>query len=258
MKKFNIKLSLAASAVILGLLSGCQPEMSSTDDYAKLSLAQSRTEARNSVENLMGRLVFYRLAEMEYKASDLFANGDPDLKIQIPPGIFEGPDAALRVFGDPNGKPPAERPGEMHYHTLVSPVVEVAGDGQTAKAIWMSPGAVSRVRGGSANASWAWTKYAADFKQVDGQWKIWHFRVGTVFNTPYDKPWTELGDVPHMMAPPKASDGEKPKGPPGGGMPKADRPNHEPGNYTTSTVQTLEPVPPLPYQTWDDSMSYVK
>lgn len=219
-------------------------------DAADISARQDRLEARSSIENLMGRVVFYRLADLEHMATPLFANGDPDLKIQIPPGIFIGGDAAERVFGNPATAKPRARPGEMHYHTLVSPVIEVAGDGKTAKALWMSPGAVAQVRGEKAEAKWAWTKYAVDFKKINGEWKIWHFLVKTVFDSPYQTAWIDVKPKPL----PASKD--MPKPPPG--MPKADRPNNDPGGYSLSTVQTLDPLPPLPYESWDESLSYIQ
>jgi hypothetical protein len=229
----------------------------------KMKLQQDRILAKMAVENLMGRLVYYRAANMNQKCTELFANGDPDLKIQVPPGIYEGPDAAIRVYGDPEAKQKAASPGELHFHTLVSPVIEVAGDARTARALWMSPGAVSRVRGGTASASWAWTKYAADFKKVNGEWKIWHQRIITVFNTAYDTPWTETKAAPQMAAlkaQPGTAESGKPVGgaPKGGGMPQADRPNPDNYSYTTTGQQQLVPEPPTPYDTWDDTMSCVQ
>jgi hypothetical protein len=216
-------------------------------------LQQERILAVNSIQNLMSRLVFYRLADVEYRCTELFANGDPGLKIQIPPGIFEGPDAAIRVYGDPKVKSSRAKPGELHFHTLVSPIIEVAGDGKTARALWMSPGAVSLPRGGTISAMWAWTKYAADYKKMDnGEWKIWHQRITTVFNSPYDKPWTEPGAMP---GPPP---GAQPGGGPPPGMPKADRPNPDKNRFSVTDLQELDIEPPTPYETWDDSMSCVR
>lgn len=222
-------------------------------ELIQIKLQQERMLALNKIQNIMGRFVFYRLAEMGYKCTEMFANGDPDLKIQVPPGIFEGPDAAVRVYGDPKAEHPKAGPGNMHYHTLVSPVIEVAGDCKTARALWMSPGAVSMARGETVTAMWAWTKYAADFKRMDnGEWKIWHQRIMTVFNSPYDKPWTEHATT---------GGSERPGGGPGApppGMPKPDRSNSDKNNFSVTEAQELVPEPPTPYETWDDSMSCVQ
>jgi len=68
---------------------------------------------------------------------------------------------------------------EYTLHTQETPVIEVAGDGKTAKGIWYSIG--QSVRGtvkadGTSDVStgWMWEKYAVDFAKEDGKWKIWH------------------------------------------------------------------------------------
>jgi hypothetical protein len=219
----------------------------------KLQLQQERIEAVNAIQNLMGRFVFYRLANMKYRCTELFANGDPDLKIQGP-SIMVGPDAAIRAYGDPK-TPSAPIAGEMHFHTLVSPIIEVAGDGKTARAQWMSPGAVSQVRGGAASANWVWSKEVADFKKMDnGEWKMWHQRIIGIFMTSYDKPWTE----PNAMSGGQPGAGAPGAGAHGAGQAGGDRPNTDKSGYSTTGVLELVLEPPTPYETWDDSMSCVK
>lgn len=68
---------------------------------------------------------------------------------------------------------------EYVMHTQETPVIEVAGDGKTAKGIWYSIG--QSVRGdvdtdgnSSVSTGWMWEKYAVDFAYEDGKWKIWH------------------------------------------------------------------------------------
>jgi len=69
--------------------------------------------------------------------------------------------------------------GEYVMHTQETPVIEVAGDGKTAKGIWYSIGLA--VRGSvdesgktSVSTGWMWEKYAVDFINENGEWKIWH------------------------------------------------------------------------------------
>jgi len=68
---------------------------------------------------------------------------------------------------------------EYVMHTQETPVIEVAGDGKTAKGIWYSIGlAVNGNIGADGKTSistgWMWEKYAVDFVKEDGKWKIWH------------------------------------------------------------------------------------
>jgi len=71
--------------------------------------------------------------------------------------------------------------GEWASHTQSTPVIEVAGDGKTAKGIWESPGLhfTAQVKDGkiTKSGSWFWEKYAADFVKEDGKWKIWHIAM---------------------------------------------------------------------------------
>ncbi len=68
--------------------------------------------------------------------------------------------------------------GEFAMHTSTTPVIEVAGDGKTAKGIWYSPGLglTPHVSGDAVTVGsmFFWEKYAADFVKEDGKWKIWH------------------------------------------------------------------------------------
>jgi hypothetical protein len=68
---------------------------------------------------------------------------------------------------------------EYVMHTQETPVIEVAGDGKTAKGLWYSIG--QSVRGTvdssgktSVGTGWMWEKYGVDFIKEDGKWKIWH------------------------------------------------------------------------------------
>lgn len=134
-----------------------------------------------------------------------------------------------------------DRVGQLHMHSLTTPVIEVAGDGKTAKGIWISPG----VEGMPGAAMWAWLKYGADFVKEDGKWKFWHLGVFGIFLTPYNKPWTEQSL------------------PAGGGpeLPEEYKPDKKTTywtSYSTTGKQDLIPAIPEPYETWDESTSYVK
>lgn len=210
-----------------------------------------RALALDAVQNLIGRYGFYHLANMfaDERYAGLFANGDPGLKIQLSSrGIWEGPDAAKRMLHSYDELTQSARAGGMSFHPAASPVIEVAGDGETARGVWLSPGAEGGVVGGQAQAAWVFVKYCADFKKVNGEWRIWHMLAHGVLVTPYDKPWTE-GQRPAL--PPKEAAAVQQLPP--------DRPSNPPSDlYTTHTEQKLVPEPPLPYETWDDAMSCVK
>ncbi len=96
-----------------------------------------------------------------------------------------------------------EGAGLLWYHMLMSPVIEVAGDGQTAVGLWQSWGTVTQ----NGSAQWTCEDYTMVFaKQSDGAWKIWHLRTFVHFYTTRENSWTEQN-----MATQGAS-GEQPAG----------------------------------------------
>jgi hypothetical protein len=69
---------------------------------------------------------------------------------------------------------------EYVIHTQEDPIIEIAGDGQTAKGMWYTIGLgvrakVDKTGKTSTSTSWMWEKYACDFIKENGKWKMWHF-----------------------------------------------------------------------------------
>ena len=62
-------------------------------------------------------------------------------------------------------------------------MIEVAGDGKTAKGVWIGIGFVARTdaQTGEAQCFWEWGKYGVDFIKEDGVWKFWHFHIYRIF-----------------------------------------------------------------------------
>jgi hypothetical protein len=83
--------------------------------------------------------------------------------------------------------------GALWWHELSTPYIEIAGDGKTAKAIFMSTGSVSgEMEPGKASSQWTQEKYAMDLIKEDGKWKIWHLRTYVDYYTDTNKTWTDL------------------------------------------------------------------
>ena len=68
--------------------------------------------------------------------------------------------------------------GQLLLHVTTTGIIEVAEDGQTAKAFWYSPGIVQET---GMSASSIWEAYGVDFVKEDGVWKIWHLHMFTDF-----------------------------------------------------------------------------
>jgi len=105
--------------------------------------------------------------------------------------------------GNPGGPPNAGGPGaggppapmaatgNFSMRTLTTPIIEIAGDGKTAKAWWYTIGWSSGAQGDKGTAEWSFERYGIDFVKEDGTWKIWHFHVYNDFDTPYEKNWVQ-------------------------------------------------------------------
>lgn len=242
---------LLTAALSLTLLAGCTPPApTSAAPDPKIQLKFERLEAVQEIQNIMGRYSYMHTAGLHKESGDLFALKTPGVRAEMMWGVYEGEAGIRRLYpgfhewadrDEGSGKP---RPGTMHMHTLTTPVIEVAGDGKTAKAVWISPGHETGAFGGSKQleAHWAWCKYAADFIKEDGQWKIWHLHVYGLFMSPYNQSWVEQ---PNDHPAPPLPDEFKP-----------DRPPTTHWMYSTDRVPEYVPAPPQPYETFDEATAY--
>lgn len=65
--------------------------------------------------------------------------------------------------------------GYMAVHPLTTPLIEIAGDGKTAKGLWYCIGQeTSRKPDGTSDPVWFSEKVGADFIKEGDEWKIWH------------------------------------------------------------------------------------
>lgn len=207
-----------------------------------------RVEAVTAVQNALGRYVFLHTANRHQEAEQLFALKTPGLRVEMMWGVYDGAESIKRlysgyhVWADTNKKGEYAK-GTLHIHTLTSPVIEVAGDLKTAKAVWMSPGVETALMNDELTANWGWMKYGADFIKEDGEWKIWHLHVYSLFFSSFETSWVKqridaAGEIP---------------------MPKEFLPDRKPTttwDYRPERKTVLEPVPPVPYWSFDDKTAY--
>jgi len=213
----------------------------------QLSMEQrlERAEAVTAVSNVMGRYSFLHTAGRHTESESLFALDTPGVRVEMMWGVYEGAHSIHRLYSgmhvDTEGV--NQRKGQMHIHTLSTPVIEVAGDLKTAKAVWVSPGVETGFFGSDkVTANWGWAKYGADFIKENGEWKIWHLHVYGLFLSPYDKSWVQQPND-HQMPP--LPDAFKP-----------DRPGTTHWMYSADKPTELVPAPPAPYMSFDDKTAY--
>jgi len=237
------KISLIAIAGLAPLLVATSAPTFAADD--KLSnkeltqLVQREKDARE-VANVMGRrAAWYVQGRGDLVVEQLFAKNQPDVSFSMNGNhILVGYDKISQAFG----RNTAGQAGGVRIHSLLSPIIEVAEDGQTAKGFWQTSGPGFTVNDNGAKAEIAWENYAVDFVKEDGEWKIWHLHNITHFYYDLDQTFAD-------QIKPKEDTGRP--GPPGG--PAAGASQYSAWTPTTATNQI--PIP-VPYKTFSETFSY--
>lgn len=204
-----------------------------------------RQAAVNEIVNIMNRYEYLLGTGHLKETVDLFALKTPGVRAEMMWGVYDGVEGIKKLyFKVHKAMGVGEAPGGMAILTNTTHVIEVAGDGKTAKAVWICPGLDTGTygKGGKPKANWGWAKRAADFVKEDGKWKIWHYHVYGLFMCPFETPWTEVNSHPEMDAmPPELS---------------ADKPPTTHWFYSPEAIMKLEPVPPKPYNTFNEKTAY--
>jgi len=201
-----------------------------------------RLEDIREIENLMARYAYLHTACKHEETAELFAKKTPGVRVELM-GTYEGTEGVRRAMVKVHQSMNVGKPGFLFVHTQTTPVIEVAGDGKTAKGVWMSPGLETRKNPetGEFVAYWLWGNYGVDFVEEDGTWRIWHVHVYPYMMTPYDKSWVE----PWVARLQRLPDETKP-----------DRPAPSSSLYSTTAEIRYDPVPPEPYETFDEKTAY--
>lgn len=217
------------------------------------------------IQNVMAKHVFYYSAQRQQDELDnIWAKKVPDIAYGHNDGCHVGRESVTRYYAEASKRmrqkklefmsqlypdienmPDNEGVGDYVVHTLTTPCIEVAADGQTAKGLWYAPSLCAEPgEDGKLVAVNIWEKYGADFIKEDGEWKIWHLRAFVDFMLPLGPDW---GDNINRFPGRTVADG----------MPEHDKQSRPYPMYGHRTVPPVEPGPPEPYDTWDDSMSCV-
>lgn len=234
---------VAAAFALISALGACA---SGTDAQAQRNtqLQVQRLTDVYEIQNLMSRYEYYHVAGMHEQSVALFAQHAAGVRLEIADfGVYDGIDSVRRFYIGANQFAEGDRVGHLHLHTLTTPVIEVAGDGQTAQGVWVSPGVETGPARGEMRAMWAWVKYGVDFIKEDGEWRFWHFHVYRVLMAEPGQSWADGAPRP----PPVLPEAIRP-----------DRPNTYSWRYGPNAVTENVPAPPTPYETWDDSRAYVQ
>lgn len=215
------------------------------ETIAEFDLEIRKLKAVRDIHNLVGRYSFFYTAQGFGKCADLWAKRK-DSRCDLGYGLFDGYEGVSRCYSqEGNGTP-----GLMRIHTFTTPVIEVADDAMTARGVWFSPGVDTTAENGKPSCAWCWIKYGADFIFENDKWWIWHLSAYGLFHSDY---YTSWGD---QEAKPLRRDLENDPLAPKDGAIHADRTaDRNDWTYTADRIPELDPVPPMPYKSWDEVVS---
>lgn len=235
------------------------------------ALRAQRAEARGAVENVFSTYMYLHNAFRDEEIIDLWVKpGTEGVHAQYSNvGVYSTWESVTEYH---RGRPaPA---GKLLLHYTTTPVIEVAGDGETAKGLWVMTGLESGltdpevagnvpdfffepgdVLGKKVWAHWVWCEYGIDFVNQDGDWKIWHFRCFEIARATHSRNWIEFASLDAASFDNDlmyfGEDG-RPKF-----MPEPDSDATDLAHrYHPTRAQELKPRPPVPYRTFTETFAY--
>lgn len=272
----KMRMKVEAGIVAIGLLcaaaqgqAGAESQADLQKQLVALEVRVQRQEDTQAVINLMGLRAFLHGAGYQGKELDLWANREDDawgmqggyrIGIKNIRAAYQDRFERVRkqeltqmhkLYPQIEDDPRNLGVGSLDFHTLTTPIIQVAGDGQTAKGLWYTPGIVSGPSSkgeGLVRPSWMWERYAVDFIKEDGKWKFWHVIVLTDFGITVGKSFNDGGATGSNNGVEGSFVHEKP-------IPLDINRDmyHE---YSATTVPHLYPPPPVPYYTFSETFSY--
>lgn len=165
----------------------------------ELNIYADRLFAAKECRYLISRYSYYLSAFRTRELMELWANREDSVFIALW-GKYFGYDGIKRHFicemGDRTDPQVLERiKGLVMIRDMSTEMLQIAGDGETARGSWISMGQDAYIReDGKPQADWVWNKYAVEFICDNGKWKIWKMHIFPVFSSPFEKSWTDKPD----------------------------------------------------------------
>jgi len=226
--------------------------MEMMDTIKALQLRIDRLEAVVQIQNLLGKYVSLHSASRQEETCELFAKKTPGMRCVFNGNIYEGVKGLERHFLGLLKESEKDLRGRLFLHDLLTPVIEVAADGQSAKTLFSTHGCETLLReDGSRQSLWSYGKYRFDFVKEDGVWKIYRLYLHGTFNTPYEGLGWSHDPFPVEHANHQISNWD-PRWAPDGRtkIPTKAFTIEETG----CDIHNMIPAPPEPYETWDEGI----
>ena len=236
--------------------------------YTTEQLVQ-RWEDQRAIKNLMGKFANLVLLNREGEVYGAFWSAADDTCLGFNDGYYVGKEAVSGYYAAVEARNmlvaktlQARFPEQLSDQTdeelygigpfkvrpLYNPLIEIAGDGKTAKGLWSCQGAHNEVGTSGPVANWTWGYFAVDFvKEADG-WKIWHLLyvndVDSICGQSWGKPEQPYPELPEFAA-----------------LGEFQYPAYTVSTpvralYTPDRPVTLTPEIPVPYETFAETFSY--
>lgn len=271
---FKYRSALVACLMAGGLFSASAGAANQSAQSSTIQHQLQRLKDAQEVQNLMSRRMFYHSIGRNELELSLWAKKHP-IRWAQNQGCWVGMDSLKVYYDDINRKMQAaelERVsktnpkiknvpenrfiGNTILHTLTTPIIEVAGDGNTAKGVWYTPGVIlSPGDGITPQGDWIWERYGVDFIKEDGKWTLLNVQVNTDFITGMGKPLkagqTDAAAMGKEGAAPMPGSGAAGIKIPG---PDIAKPTYE--DFSVTRVPKLTPRLPEPYQTLSATFQY--
>lgn len=180
-----------------------------------------RWEDQRAIKNLMGKYANCVLLNREGEIFERFWSRADDVYLGFNDGYYEGPSAVAGYYAacrarnalvarlmqakfpeHLGGKSDEEiyGAGPFKIRPMACPIIELAGDGASAKGLWHCQGAYNDVEACGPLAHWTWGYFAVDFVREDGAWRILHLLyagdVDCICGQSWGKPAEPLPDDP--------------------------------------------------------------
>ena len=228
-----------------------------------------RWEDQRAIKNLMGKYANCVLLNREHDIYGMFWSKRDDVTLMFNDGAYTGA-ASVKAYYDAchdrnalvaklmqkrfpdvlGGKSDDEiyGVGPFKVKPMACPVIEVAGDGKTAKGLWFCQGAYNDVETCGPVANWTWGYFAADFVRTEDGWKIWHLSytndVDCICGQSWGKEKQPLPELPEFAE-----------------LGEFKYPEYKVSKtirtlYTPARPHTDAPRIPEPYNTFADTFSY--
>lgn len=229
----------------------------------------TRWEHRRAIKNIMGKLTQSYLMMEEAEIYNRWWSKRADVCLGVNTGWYSGAEAVrgyydalgakIQLASDIIAKTFPEKlagktkdelygVGQLGVKPVDTEIVEIAGDGKTAKGIWSLHGTYADMTPSGPVSCWDWGYYCVDFVLEGDDWKIWHMQYLTDINNPTGSDWAGTHTVfpeDKNFAAMKAFHFPEPN------VPMTLRENYYPGRPFTET-----PPLPEPYETFAETFSY--